>query len=187
VTDVARAHRLAAHLDGARLMNAVVATDIPAAEYAASFDSAWIDMTKGLGAPVGAVLAGSAEFIEEAWRFKQQMGGAMRQAGIIAAGGVYALTHHVERLADDHARARRLAEALDELPAVEIDLAAVETNLIYFDVRPPHTGPDVRAAMLERGVRLSGLGEQTVRAVTHLGVDDAGIELAIKAFREVLT
>jgi threonine aldolase len=186
VTDVARAHRLATHLDGARLMNAVVASGVSAADHAALVDSAWIDITKGLGAPVGAVLAGSAEFIDDAWRFKQQMGGAMRQAGIIAAGGVYALTHHVDRLADDHARARRLADALAELPAVELDPSTIETNIVYFELRPPRTGADVRAALLERGVRVSGLGDRTLRAVTHLGIDDAGVDLAIAAFREVL-
>src|SRR5204863_8943925 len=106
VTAVARRHGLATHLDGARLMNAVVASGVSAREYAAPFDSAWIDFTKGLGAPVGAALAGSREFIDEAWRLKQQMGGAMRQAGIIAAGGVYALDQHGERLAEDQANAR---------------------------------------------------------------------------------
>src|SRR5882672_3268754 len=112
VTAAARRHGLSTHLDGARLMNAVVASGVAARDFAAPFDSAWIDFTKGLGAPVGAALAGSREFITEAWRLKQQMGGAMRQAGIIAAGGVYALRHHVKRLAEDHANAKRLAEGL---------------------------------------------------------------------------
>src|SRR5579862_1244361 len=110
VRDLARARGLAVHLDGARLLNAVVASGIPAAEFVRGLDSAWIDFTKGLGAPVGAALAGSRAFIEEAWRYKQAFGGAMRQAGIIAAGGIYALTHNVDRLAEDHANARRLAE-----------------------------------------------------------------------------
>src|SRR6267142_269350 len=103
VVDVARRRGLSTHMDGARLMNAVVASGISAQQWAAPFDSAWIDFTKGLGAPVGAAIAGSREFIAEAWRCKQQMGGAMRQAGIIAAGGVCALRHHVKRLAEDHA------------------------------------------------------------------------------------
>src|SRR4051794_7433128 len=137
VTAVARRHGLATHLDGARLLNAVVASDVPARQYAAPFDSAWIDFTKGLGAPVGAALAGSRGFIEEAWRCKQQMGGAMRQAGIIAAGGVYALRHHVDRLAEDHANARRLAEALAELPGVSLDPSTVETNIVLFDLTGP--------------------------------------------------
>ena len=134
VTDVARRHRLATHMDGARLMNAVVASGVSAREWAAPFDSAWIDFTKGLGAPVGAALAGSRDFVAEAWRLKQQMGGAMRQAGIIAAGGVYALQHHVKRLAEDHANARRLAEGLAGLPGVALDPTTVETNLVFFEL-----------------------------------------------------
>ena len=110
-----------AHLDGARLMNAVVASGVPAREWAGRFDTAWLDFTKGLGAPVGAVLAGSRELIDEAWRYKQMWGGAMRQAGIVAAAGMYALDHHVERLAEDHANARTLAEGLAELAGVELD------------------------------------------------------------------
>src|SRR5213076_575875 len=134
VVAAARQHGLATHMDGARLMNAVVATGVSARAYAEGFDSAWIDFTKGLGAPVGAALAGSREFIAEAWRLKQQMGGAMRQAGIIAAGGIYALRHHVDRLAQDHDNARRLAEGLAALPGVGLDPAEVESNLVFFDV-----------------------------------------------------
>src|SRR5215813_7300484 len=134
VAAVARRHGLATHLDGARLMNAVVASGVSARDYAAPFDSAWIDFTKGLGAPVGAALAGSRAFIDEAWRFKQQMGGAMRQAGIIAAAGVYALRHHVKRLAEDHANARRLAEGLARLPGVKLDPATIETNIVFFEL-----------------------------------------------------
>ncbi len=112
VLGVARAHDLGAHLDGARLMNAVVASGVSAADQASGFDSAWIDFTKGLGAPIGAVLVGSRELIEEAWRYKQMWGGAMRQSGVVAAAGLYALDNHVERLADDHENARVLAEGL---------------------------------------------------------------------------
>jgi threonine aldolase len=185
VAAAGRQHGLATHLDGARLMNAVVASGLPARAYAAPFDTAWIDFTKGLGAPVGAALAGSRELIAEAWRYKQQMGGAMRQAGIIAAGGVYALTHHVERLAEDHANARRLAEGLAELPGIKIDPADVETNLVFFDV----TGAlDARTAverLLARGIRMGDMGPRTIRAVTHLDVDRAGIDRALTAAREV--
>ena len=106
---------LRSHLDGARLMNAVVASGVPAADHARGFDTAWIDFTKGLGAPVGAVLAASRELIDEAWRYKQMLGGAMRQAGVLAAAALHALDHHVERLADDHANARRLAAGLAEI------------------------------------------------------------------------
>src|SRR4051812_16696613 len=118
VVDVAREHDLRAHLDGARLMNAVVASGVPAERYARPFDTAWIDFTKGLGAPVGAALAASRELIDEAWRYKQMFGGAMRQAGIVAAGAIHALEHHVERLAEDHEHARLLATGLAEIPGV---------------------------------------------------------------------
>jgi threonine aldolase len=146
VLEVARGHGLRTHLDGARLLNAAVASGVDAAAWARGFDSAWVDFTKGLGAPVGACLAGSSELIAEAWRWKQMLGGAMRQAGIVAAAGLHALDHHVDRLADDHTRARRLAEGLAALPGVEIDAATVETNIVIFGV------PDVPAfcAALER-------------------------------------
>jgi threonine aldolase len=186
VTDVARGHGLRTHLDGARLLNAVVASGVPARDYAAPFDSAWIDFTKGLGAPVGAALAGSREFVAEAWRLKQQMGGAMRQAGIIAAGGVFALRHHVERLARDHASARRLAEGLAALPAVVLDPATVETNIVIFDVRGALDAEAAVAALLARGVRMGVMGPRTIRAVTHLDVDPAQVERALQAARAVL-
>jgi len=186
VTDLARRQRLATHLDGARLMNAVVASGVAARDWAALFDSAWIDFTKGLGAPVGAALAGSREFIAEAWRLKQQMGGAMRQAGIIAAGGVYALRHHVKRLAEDHANARRLAEGLAGLPGVKLDPASVETNLVFFEVTGPLDAPTVVERLLGRGVRMGAMGPHTIRAVTHLDVSAAQIEQALDAARAVL-
>jgi threonine aldolase len=185
VVQTGRRHGLAAHIDGARLMNAVVASGISARTYAGPFDSAWIDFTKGLGAPVGAVLAGSRAFIAEAWRYKQQMGGAMRQAGIIAAGGVYALRHHVERLAEDHALARRLATGLAELPGIKLDPAEVETNLVFFDVTGALDAPTAVERLLAHGVRLGALGPRTLRAVTHLDVDAAGIDRALTAARQV--
>jgi len=176
VLEVARAAGLATHLDGARLMNAVVASGVDAADWAGGFDSAWVDFTKGLGAPVGACLAGSAAFIEEAWRWKQMLGGAMRQSGIVAAAGLYALDHHVERLADDHARAKRLAEGLAALPGVELDPATVETNIVIFTV------PDAAAftaALAAEDIEMSQFGPTRMRAVTHLDVDDAGIDRAL--------
>ena len=177
---------LAAHMDGARLMNAVVASGVPARAFAAPFDSAWIDFTKGLGAPVGAALAGSQEFIRMAWRSKQQMGGAMRQAGIIAAGGIWALTHHVERLAVDHANARRLADGLAELPGVKLDPAEVETNLVFFDLTGPLDAAALVERLLARGIRMGAMGPRTVRAVTHLDVDAAGVDRALEAARQIL-
>jgi threonine aldolase len=185
VTAVARRSGLATHLDGARLLNAVIASGVAAREYAAPFDSAWIDFTKGLGAPVGAALAGSRAFVEEAWRLKQQMGGAMRQAGIIAAGGVYALRHHVKRLADDHANARRLAEGLAALPGVSLDPSTVETNIVFLELTGELTAPVAVERLLARGIRMGALGPRTIRAVTHLDVDAEGIERALAAARSV--
>jgi threonine aldolase len=178
VLGVAREHGLRAHLDGARLMNAVVASDVDAATWARGFDTAWVDFTKGLGAPVGACLAGSSELIAEAWRWKQMLGGAMRQSGIVAAAGLHALDHHVDRLADDHARARRLAGGLAELPGVQIDAATVETNIVIFGVPD---APAFCAALEREGVGMLPVGPDRVRAVTHLDVDDAGIERALEA------
>ncbi|MEA2273022.1 MAG: threonine aldolase, partial [Solirubrobacteraceae bacterium] len=128
VVAVARSAGLRAHLDGARLLNASVAAGVEPRDYAARFDTAWIDFSKGLGAPVGACLAGSRALIDEAWRLKQMMGGALRQAGIVAAAAVYALDHNVERMAEDHANARLLADGLAQLPSVTIDPETVETN-----------------------------------------------------------
>jgi threonine aldolase len=183
VLGVAREHGLRTHLDGARLLNAAVASGVDAATLAGGFDSAWLDFTKGLGAPVGACLAGSADFIAEAWRWKQMIGGAMRQAGIVAAAGLYALDHHVERLATDHEHARLLAEALAELPAVELDLETVETNIVICRV------PDALAlatALERRGVLVGPLDAGRARMVTHLDVDRTGVERAIEAFRAEL-
>jgi threonine aldolase len=185
VCATAHAAGLVAHMDGARLFNAVVATGVEARAFAAPFDSVWIDLTKGLGAPVGAVLAGSREFIEEAWRFKQRFGGAMRQAGIIAAAGIYALRHHVDRLAEDHERARQLARGLAGLRGVKLNADRVQTNIVVFDVSGTGlTGEDFGARTLaSHGVRFSILSPTTVRAVTHLDIPPDGIERALEAAR----
>ena len=179
---------LVAHMDGARMMNAVVASRTPANRFAAAFDSIWLDLSKGLGAPVGAVLAGSREFIEETWRYKQRFGGAMRQAGIIAAAGVYALKHHVDRLAQDHERARQLAQELAGIPGIQLDPGAVETNIVIFDVHQAGlTGDEFNArTMRSHGVRFSVLGPHTVRAVTHLDIPADGIDQAIAAARAAI-
>jgi threonine aldolase len=174
VLEAAREHELRAHLDGARLLNAVVASGVPARDYASGFDTAWIDFTKGLGAPVGAVLAGSGALVAEAWRFKQMLGGAMRQSGILAAACLYALDHHVERLAEDHANARRLAELLADHAAVEVDPAAIETNIVVLAVPDAHA---LVARVADR-VQLGALDEHRVRAVTHLDVSSEDVERA---------
>jgi threonine aldolase len=183
VTEVAHAAGLVAHMDGARLLNAVVATRTSARAFAAPFDSVWIDLSKGLGAPMGAVLAGSSEFIAEAWRFKQRFGGAMRQAGIMAAAGVYALRHHVDRLAEDHQQARRLAQGLASVPGIAIDPDRVETNIVIFDVSRTGVTGEVfgTRTLATHGVRFSVLGPNTVRAVTHLDIPPHAVELAIEA------
>jgi threonine aldolase len=178
---------LACHMDGARLMNAVVASGTPARSFAQPFDSVWLDLTKGLGAPVGAVLAGSKAFVESARVFKQRFGGAMRQAGIIAAAGLYALEHHVERLAEDHARARQLAAGLAELPGLAVDATRVETNIVVFDVRGAGlTGEEFGRRAERSGVRFSVLGPTLVRAVFHLDVPPEGVDRALSAARSAL-
>jgi threonine aldolase len=183
VVAVAREHGLRAHLDGARLLNAVVASGVSARDYASQFDTAWIDFSKGLGAPVGAVLAGSVALIEEAWRYKQMWGGAMRQSGVLAAAALYALDNHVERLADDHANARALALGLAALDGVAIDPGTVETNMVFFDV-PDASGLVAHAA--ERGVLLGAQGAHRIRAVTHRDVTREGVERAVAVVAEGL-
>ncbi len=180
----AHRHGLICHMDGARLLNAVAATGLSAKAYCIALDSVWIDFSKGLGAPVGAALAGSREFIEEAWRWKHQFGGAMRQAGIIAAGALYALDHHVDRLTEDHENARLFAEGLAEVNGIEVE--PVETNLIFFDVSGLHvTAEDFNAMLMKRGVRVSILGKTRGRAVTHMDVSRAQVEEALKIIRAV--
>jgi threonine aldolase len=188
VCAAARELGLRCHMDGARLLNAVVSSRIPAREFAAQFDSAWIDMTKGLGAPVGAVLAGSAEFIEAAWVYKQRFGGAMRQAGIIAAAGLYALDHHVDRLVEDHERARRLALGLAELRGVAVEADRIDTNIVIFDVAGAGLEAERFAAraLASHGVRFTVLGPTTLRAVFHLDVPPDGAERALASARAAL-
>ena len=182
VLSVARRHGLRAHMDGARLMNAVVASGVPASDFASGFDTAWIDFTKGLGAPVGAVLAGSHEAIEEAWRWKQMLGGAFRQSGMIAAGCLYALDHNIDRLAEDHANARLLARGLASLPGVRLDPDDVETNIVIFSV---DDAPALVRRVADR-VELQAFDQHRVRAVTHLDVSRADVELALEAFASEL-
>jgi threonine aldolase len=184
VMEVAKEHGLLSHLDGARLFNATVATGEPPASVCAPFDSAWVDFSKGLGAPIGAAIAGDEDFIDEAWRLKQRLGGSMRQAGVIAAAASYALAHNVDRLAEDHARARRLAEAMSELPCVELDPTEVETNIVVFSVNwPDGPGAFLDALVSRFGVRGSLAGSNRARFVTHLDITDAGIETAVSALR----
>lgn len=179
-------HGLVAHMDGARLLNACVAGGVAARTFAQHVDTVWLDLSKGLGCPIGGVLAGGTAFIEEAWRWKQRLGGAMRQAGIIAAAGLYALDHHVERLADDHAAARRFADGIREAPGLRLARETVDSNIVIFDVAG--TGLDAEtfmARLAARGVRLGALSATRLRAVTHLDVTSAQVENAARAVRDI--
>ncbi|MSO75598.1 MAG: low specificity L-threonine aldolase [Alphaproteobacteria bacterium] len=187
VCDTAHKNELKVHMDGARLMNAVIATGVSAKDYASPCDSAWLDLSKGLGCPVGAVLCGSADFIEDAWRWKHQFGGAMRQAGIIAAAGVYALDHNIERLAEDHANARLLAQGLAQIPGIVLDPAEIATNLVFFDVTGTGlTSEQVYERLLAKGIRVGSGDGHRMRAVTHLDVSRADIERVVRAMRDVV-
>ena len=187
VAAAAHERDLLVHMDGARLLNAVVASNVSAADFAAPCDTVWLDLSKGLGCPVGAVMAGSADFIEACWFWKQRIGGAMRQAGIIAAAGVYALEHHVERLAEDHANAKLLAERLAELRGLAVDLDSVQTNMAYFDIAESGQAPEhFQTALAERGLQVSRMGPSRFRAVTHLDVSPREIETAAATIAEVL-
>jgi len=187
VEAMARKHGLAMHMDGARLMNAVVASNVSAADFAAPFDTMWLDLSKGLGCPFGAVLLGSKAVIEDAWQWKQRMGGAMRQAGVIAAAGTYALENHVRRLAEDHANAKFFAERVAEIPGIAIDVNTVETNLVFFDVaKTGLTAGQVHDRLLEHGVRIGASGGTRMRAVTHLDVSRDQLAEAAAALSTVV-
>ncbi|ATY81472.1 low-specificity L-threonine aldolase [Aeromonas veronii] len=171
------------HLDGARLFNAAVASETPVGVIAAPFDSISICLSKGLGAPVGSLLVGSHDFIARARRLRKMLGGGMRQAGILAQAGLFALEQHVTRLADDHRRAKRLAERLAALPGIELDLSLVQSNMVFLRLREGESAP-LLAFMKERGILFSGYGE--LRLVTHLQINDDDIEEVIDAFTEYL-
>jgi threonine aldolase len=181
----ARELGLAVHLDGARIFNAAVASGIPAAEYGRLADSVTVCFSKGLGCPLGAILASSEERIERAWREKFLFGGAMRQAGVVAAAALYALEHNVERLADDHARARRLAEGL-AAAGLRVDLDAAETNFVGIPVPPGMDVPEARARIREQGVLVSVMRPGVLRAATYLGIDDEHIDEALEAIPRAL-
>jgi len=185
VTKAAREARLRTHLDGARLWNAAVATGISEAKYARHFDSVSVCFSKGLGAPVGSALAGSAEFIARARRFRKMFGGGMRQAGIIAAGALHALEHHRDRLAEDHANAKKLAESLAEMPGVELDPATVETNIVIFRVTKSPAAEVIERLKAE-GVLVLATGPDSIRAVTSLMITGEDVDQAVAAAKRVL-
>jgi threonine aldolase len=187
VAALARPNGVLMHLDGARLLNACTATNRSAADYAKYFDSISMCFSKSLGAPVGSALAGSREFIERARKVRKMFGGGMRQAGVIAAGAVYALEHNVERLAIDHHNARWLADALAEIPGVEIEPESVETNIVAWAVpEGPFSAADAQKALRDKGVLVSGLGARRLRCVTHLDVTSEEVKRAVPIIRSVL-
>jgi threonine aldolase len=183
----ARIHRLALHLDGARIWNAAVASGVAERELAAPFDTVSACFSKGLGAPVGSAIAGPTDVIEAARRFRKMLGGGMRQAGVLAAAALHALDHHRARLAEDHANARHLAEGLGATPGIAIEPARVETNIVIFGVTGQ--GPDAPALagrLAAAGVRIAPISATRLRAVTHLDVDASGIDRALAAIRAAL-
>ncbi len=184
IAEVAQAKGLRLHLDGARLWNATAATGIDEATYAAPFDTVNVCLSKGLGAPVGSLLAGPKDLIEEAHRYRKLFGGGMRQVGVLAAAGLYALDHQRPRLAEDHAKARRLAEGIADLPAFSIDPDSVETNIVMFDVAAGGASP-VLAALQEAGVRMVPFGPATIRATTHRDVSMEDIESALRVMERL--
>lgn len=186
ISSWARGRALAVHLDGARLMNAVVATGTPARDWARHFDTVSICFSKGLGAPVGSAIAGTKEAIKIAHRLRKVLGGGMRQAGIIAAAALHALDHHVERLADDHANAQILASAVQEVDGLSLEWGVPETNLVWVVVEPKlGTAADVAARLRADGVLVSALGPQVLRACTHLDVSRADAQRAAVAIRRL--
>ncbi|GMU04259.1 low-specificity L-threonine aldolase [Corallococcus caeni] len=184
VVEAGRKAGLAVHLDGARLFNAQVAAGKPASAWASLTDSTSVCFSKGLGAPVGSALAGKADVIREARRLRKRLGGGMRQAGILAAAALYALEHHVERLAEDHANARRLAEGLAQLPGVKVDLSRVETNMVFADLVRP--AAEASALLLKQGVLANPTGPHSIRLVCHLDVSKADIDDALARIRQAL-
>ena len=183
---LAKSMGLLIHLDGARLWNASVAADIKPHEYAQWADSVSVCLSKGLGAPIGSLVTGSKEFISRVHRFRKMFGGGMRQVGIIAAAGIYALDHHIERLKEDHQNAKRLAVGLKEFKGVSIHPEHVETNIVIFDVADTgKTAPQVAEAMKQERVLIHAFGRTQVRMVTHLDVNGDDVETALKAFDNV--
>lgn len=188
VAHVAHEHGLHVHIDGARLMNACAATGLRPTDYTRHVDSVSMCFSKGLGAPVGSAVAGTKTFIERCCRFRKQFGGAMRQAGILAAAAIYALDHNVPRLVDDHANARAFAEGIAALPGIRLDLASVQTNIVIFDVEPAlGTAAEFVDRLRERDVWMFATGPRRIRAVTHLDVSRAQIDRAVAVFRELCT
>src|SRR5947209_10550169 len=185
-SDAAHSQGLRVHLDGARIFNAAVALGVPAAQIAATADTVTFCLSKGLACPVGSIFCGSEEDVEESRRWRKRLGGGMRQVGVLAAAGLIALDHMVDRLAEDHANARTLAEGLAELPGVRCDLRRVQTNLVYFDLENM-SAPEFTDACTRRGLLSDYMGPRRMRFVTHYGIDAGDIQSALKICEEVLS
>jgi threonine aldolase len=184
--DLAASRSVPVHMDGARIFNAAASSGVPAAEVATYADSVQFCLSKGLGAPVGSILAGSKEFIERARANRKMVGGAMRQSGVIAAAGLVALSEMVDRIPEDHARARRLAEGLDELPGVEVDHDNVQTNIIFFKTEPMVPHLELQERLKREGVLVSNYGPRGLRMLTHHQINDAAVDQALAAFQRAL-
>lgn len=186
VSSAARKHGLAVHMDGARILNAVVASGVSAKAMCRHVDTVWLDLSKGLGCPIGGVLAGPKAFINEAWRWKHRLGGAMRQSGIVAAAGVYALENNIDLLRVDHDNAKLLARRIAEIPGFRLYTPEIATNIVFFDVTGAGlTAKGVCEELVERGIRMGTTYGAMIRAVTHHDVSQADIEAAAKALREI--
>ena len=186
--DLARRYGMALHLDGARLFNASVQTGVSVAEYADVFDTVSFCLSKGLGAPVGSILVSDGPSIQKLRRLRKIFGGGMRQVGVLAAAGIYALEHHVARLVEDHANARYLAELLQEIAEVEVDVKSVETNMVMFQVPQfPQTTEQILERCREAGVLFNSVGDRSFRVVTHLDVNREDMERAGKVFARVFS
>ena len=185
VTKAAHRHGLSTHMDGARLMNAAVALGVPATDLTEGCDFVWLDFTKGLAAPLGAVLAGSREFVGQAWRWKQRLGGSMRQGGMCAAACIYALEHNIDRLAEDHANAKVLARGMAQIPGITVEIP--ETNLVFFDTEGTGMTADAFAGKLrQEGVLVSTSGKYRGRACLHLDVTAAQVNEALSVMKQAV-
>ena len=183
IAKVAHDNGCAAHIDGARLFNAVIATGTSASRMVRDYDSISICLSKGLGTPVGSVLVGSSAFISKAHRWRKMFGGGMRQAGVLAACGIYALEHHIDRMSEDHSRAQRLAEAIDQIDGFSVDLDSVETNMVY--IQGDQGAKEILRKLTELGIDVLEVGPIAVRAVIHLHITDEDIDRTIEAFKQI--
>ena len=188
VRTLADRYGLVIHLDGARIFNAAIALGVPAATLAQDADSVSFCLSKGLGAPVGSMICGSTGFVAQARRQRKMLGGGMRQAGVLAAAGIVALEEMVDRLAEDHANARRLAEGLSRIPDIQLDVTRIQTNIVIFELGPRAPSPtDFAAGLAAQGINVGAIGGRKLRAVTHVGVDEGDIDRALAAARFVLS